>query len=49
MDVINQLLERMNAIESTFNEWCTKRRDLKNKIDNLKMMDDEKVKKIEKN
>ena len=38
----------MNATESTYNEWCTERKNLGNEIDNLKKVNDERVKKIEK-
>ena len=42
---VEKLLER-NATESTFNEWRTESKDLKNEIENLKKINDEKVKQI---
>ena len=45
---VEKLLERMNATESTFNEWWTERKDLKNGIDNLKKVNAKRVKEIEK-
>ena len=45
---VEKLLERMNATESTFNEWRTERKELKNEIDNLKTVNVETVKEIEK-
>ena len=45
---VEKLLERMNTTESTFNEWWTERKDLKNEIDNLKKVNDERIKDIEK-
>ena len=45
---VGKLLEGMNAIESTFNEWHTERKDLKNEIEKLKKVNDETVKEIEK-
>ena len=38
----------MDAAESTFNEWCTERKDLENEIDNFKKVNDERVKVTEK-
>ena len=38
----------MNAAESTFSEGHTERKDLKTEIDNLKKVNDERVKDIEK-
>ena len=37
----------MNAIESTYTEWRTERKDLKNEIDHLKKVNDERVKESE--
>ena len=50
MDVqksVEKLLERMTATESTFNEWRTERKDLENEIDNLKKVNNERVKEME--
>ena len=44
---VEKLFARMNAAESTFNEWHTERKDLKKEIDNLKKANDERVKEIE--
>ena len=44
-----KILERMmNVAESNFNEWRTERNYLKNEIYNLKKVNDERVRKIEK-
>ena len=45
---VEKLLERINATESNFNEWCMERRYLKNDIKNFKKVNDERIKKIEK-
>ena len=45
---IEKLFARMNAAEVTFNEWHMKGNDLKKEIDNLKKVNDERVKEIEK-
>ena len=42
------VIARMNAAQSTFNEWHTERKYLKKEIDNLKKVNDERVKQIEK-
>ena len=38
----------MNVIESNFNEWHKEKSYLKNEIDNLKNVNDDRVKEIEK-
>ena len=45
---VEKLFARMKAAELTFNEWHTERKDLKKEIDNLKKVNDERVKEIEK-
>ena len=35
--LVEKLFARMNAAESTFNEWHTERKHLKKEIDNLMM------------
>ena len=43
---VEKLFARMNAAESTFNEWHTEKKDLKKEIDNLKKVNDERVREI---
>ena len=45
---VEKLLEKMNAAESTFTDWHMERKDLKNEIDNLKNVNNERVKEIKK-
>ena len=45
---VEKLSARMNTAESTFNEWHMERNDLKKEINNLKKVNDERVKEIEK-
>ena len=45
---VEKLSARMNAAESTFNEWHTERNYLKKEIDNLKKVNDERAKETEK-
>ena len=45
---VEKLFARMNAAELTFNEGHMERKDLKKEIDNLKQLNDERVKGIEK-
>ena len=45
---VEKLSARMNATESTFNEWHTEWKDLNREIDNFKKVNDERVKEIEK-
>ena len=37
----------MNVIELNFSKWCKENCNMKNEIDNLKKLDDERLKEIE--
>ena len=45
---LENLLQRINVNKSNFNELCKEKNNLKNGIDNLKKVNDERIKVIEK-